>query len=73
MKITVNPINKALIAVAYMSRFNWFDIATEHATTGETSSFCATVLQSGSLAHSNLNASLQPPKFLTAELKKLSP
>ena len=52
MKITVNPINKALIAVAYMSRFNWFDIATEHATTGETSSFCATgiaIRESGTL------------------------
>ena len=39
MKVTVN---KPLIAVVYMTCFNWFEVATEHATTGETSSFCAT-------------------------------
>ena len=49
MKVTVN---KPLIAVAYMTRFNWFEVATEHATTGETSRFCATgimIRESGTL------------------------
>lgn len=73
MKITVNPINKALIAVAYMSRFNWFDIATEHATTGETSSFCATgiaIRESGTLQFERQFAT---PKISDGRMEEIIP
>ena len=73
MKITVNPINKALIAVAYMSRFNWFDIATEHATTGETSSFCATgiaIRESGTLQFERQFAT---PKISDGRIEEVIP
>lgn len=73
MKITVNSINKALIAVAYMSSFNWFDIATEHATTGETSSFCATgiaIRESGTLQFERQFAT---PKISDGRIEEVIP
>lgn len=69
MKITVN---KALIAVAYMSRFNWFDISAED-TTGKTSSFCATGImlrESGTIQFSRQFAT---PRITANAVKEVIP
>lgn len=73
MKITVNPINKALIAVTYMSRFNWFDIATEHATTGETSSFCATGIMIRESGTVQFNRQFATPKISDGRIEEVIP
>ena len=73
MKIIVNSVNKAAIAVAYMTRFNWFSVETEHATTGETSSFCATgimIRESGCVQFSRQFAT---PKISDGKIEEVLP
>lgn len=70
MKVTVN---KPLIAVAYMTRYNWFEVATEHATTGETSRFCATgimIRESGTL---QFNRQFATPKISDGRIEEVIP
>lgn len=73
MKVTVNSVNKPLIAAAYLSRFNWFEVATEHATTGETSNFCATgimIRESGTL---QFNRQFSTPKISDGKIEEVLP
>ena len=70
MKVTVN---KPLIAATYLSRFNWFSVATEHATTGETSNFCATgimIRESGTL---QFNRQFATPKISDGKIEEVIP
>lgn len=72
MKITVNPINKALIAVAYMSRFNWFDISTED-TTGKTSNFCATEIITDDMGYYTFNRQFATSKYSNGKIEEVLP
>lgn len=69
MKVTVN---KPLIAVAYLTRYNWFSVATED-TTGKTSGFCATgimIRDSGTLQFSRQFAT---PKISDGKIEEVLP
>lgn len=72
MKITVNSINKALIAVAYMSRFNWFDISTED-TTGKTSNFCATEIITDDMGYYTFNRQFATSKYSNGKIEEVLP
>lgn len=72
MKITVNLINKALIAVAYMSRFNWFDISTED-TTGKTSNFCATEIITDDMGYYTFNRQFATSKYSNGKIEEVLP
>lgn len=72
MKITVNHINKALIAVAYMSRFNWFDISTED-TTGKTSNFCATEIITDDMGYYTFNRQFATSKYSNGKIEEVLP
>ena len=72
MEITVNSVNKPLIAAAYLTRYNWFSVATED-TTGKTSSFCATgimIRDSGTLQFSRQFAT---PKISDGKIEEVLP
>lgn len=70
MKVTVN---KPLIAVVYMTRFNWFEVATEHATTGETSSFCATGIMIRESGTVQFNRQFATPKISDGRIEEVIP
>lgn len=73
MKVTVNSVNKSIIAVAYMTRFNWFEVATEHATTGETSSFCATGIMIRESGCVQFNRQFATPKISDGRIEEVIP
>lgn len=70
MKVTVN---KSIIAVAYMTRFNWFEIATEHATTGETSNFCATGIMIRESGCVQFHRQFATPKISDGRIEEVIP
>ena len=70
MKVTVN---KPLIAVVYMTCFNWFEVATEHATTGETSSFCATGIMIRESGTVQFNRQFATPKISDGRIEEVIP
>lgn len=72
MKITVNSVNKPLIAAAYMSRFNFFEIATED-TTGKTSNFCATEIITDDMGYYTFNRQFANPKHSNGEIEEVLP
>lgn len=72
MKITVNSINKSVIAVAYLSRFNWFNISTED-TTGKTSNFCATEITTSSFGDLTFNRQFATPKHSNGKIEEVVP
>lgn len=73
MKTTVNSINKPIIAVAYMSRFNWFNISTED-TTGKTSSFCATkIYMPDDFGHFEFERQFANPKYSNGRIEEVIP
>lgn len=72
MKVTVNSVNKPLIAAAYMSRFNFFEIATED-TTGKTSNFCATEIITDDMGYYTFNRQFANPKHSNGEIEEVLP
>lgn len=69
MKITVN---KPLIAAAYLSRFNWFDVSTED-TTGKTSNFCATEIITDDLGYYTFNRQFSNPVHSNGKIEEILP
>lgn len=72
MKITVNSINKALIAVAYMSRFNWFKVEAEYLT-GEKLNFCATEITTSDFGDLRFNRQFATPKYSNGKIEEFIP
>ena len=72
MKITVNSINKALIAVAYMSRFNWFEVEAEYLT-GEKLNFCATEITTSDFGDLRFNRQFATPKYSNGKIEEFIP
>ena len=72
MKITVNSINKALIAVAYMSRFNWFKVESEYLT-GEKLNFCATEITTSDFGDLRFNRQFATPKYSNGKIEEFIP
>lgn len=73
MKTTVKSVNKPLIAAAYLSRFNWFNVSTED-TTGKTSSFCATkIYMSDDFGHFEFERQFANPKYSNGKIEEVIP
>ena len=72
MKVTVNSINKPIIAAAYLSRFNWFDISTED-TTGKTSNFCATEIITDDMGYYTFNRQFATSKYSNGKIEEVIP
>ena len=72
MKITVNSINKALIAVTYMSRFNWFEVEAEYLT-GEKLNFCATEITTSDFGDLRFNRQFATPKYSNGKIEEFIP
>lgn len=72
MKVTVNSINKPIIAAAYLSRFNWFDISTED-TTGKTSNFCATEIITDDMGYYTFNRQFATSKYSNGKIEEVLP
>lgn len=72
MKVTVNSVNKPLIAAAYMSRFNFFEIATED-TTGKTSNFCATEIITDDMGYYTFNRQFATSKYSNGKIEEVIP
>ena len=72
MKITVNSINKALIAVAYMSRFNWFEVEAEYLT-GKKLNFCATEITTSDFGDLRFNRQFATPKYSNGKIEEFIP
>lgn len=72
MKVTVNSVNKPLIAAAYMSRFNFFEIATED-TTGKTSNFCATEITMSDFGDFTFSRQFANPKHSNGIIEEVIP
>lgn len=72
MKVTVNSINKPIIAAAYLSRFNWFDISTED-TTDKTSNFCATEIITDDMGYYTFNRQFATSKYSNGKIEEVIP
>lgn len=72
MEIAVNSINKPLIAAAYLSRFNWFNIAAED-TTGKTSNFCATEITMSDFGDFTFSRQFANPKYSNGKIEEVVP
>ena len=73
MKTAINSVNKPLIAAAYLSRFNWFDVSTED-TTGKTSSFCATkIYMPDDFGHFEFERQFANPKYSNGKIEEVIP
>lgn len=73
MKTAINSVNKPLIAAAYLSRFNWFNISTED-TTGKTSSFCATkIYMPDDFGHFEFERQFANPKYSNGKIEEVIP
>lgn len=72
MKVTVNSINKPIIAAAYLSRFNWFNISTED-TTGKTSNFCATEIITDDMGYYTFNRQFATSKYFNGKIEEVLP
>ena len=72
MKITVNSINKALISVAYMSRFNWFEVEAEYLT-GEKLNFCATEITTSDFGDLRFNRQFATSKYSNGKIEEVLP
>ena len=72
MKVTVNSINKPIIAAAYLSRFNWFNISTED-TTGKTSNFCATEIITDDMGYYTFNRQFATSKYSNGKIEEVLP
>lgn len=73
MKTAINSINKPLIAAAYLSRFDWFNVSAED-TTGKTSSFCATkIYMSDDFGYFEFERQFANPKYSNGKIEEVIP
>lgn len=72
MKATVNSINKPVIAVAYLSRFNWFNVEAEY-TTGQKLNFCATQITTSNFGDLTFSRQFANPKYSNGKIEEVIP
>lgn len=72
MKSTVKFVNKALFAVTYLSRYNWFNVSTED-TVGKTFNFCATEIMIRESGCVQFNRQFATPKSSDSRIEEVFP